>query len=128
MLRKSTLKRADLLKYLADPTMKSLGGLPILAETELTASEAAIQIHLPRFGDVIRLAIDQLGLHTICEFAYELATLFSQFYNECKVVEVDQATNKPTGIRVDRLLLAEAVGDILLATFGILGLRPIDKM
>jgi arginyl-tRNA synthetase len=31
-------------------------------------------------------------------------------------------------VRIDRLLLAEAVGDLLLQVFNILGIQPIDKM
>jgi arginyl-tRNA synthetase len=104
MLRKSSLTRAQLLDYIAaaEPKPSKIGAVRAAvagAGEQVTASELALLQYVARFGDTLRTAIDTLALHGICEFAYELATVFSQFYNECKVVEKDAATGVCTHVR-----------------------------
>ncbi len=45
---------------------------------------------LLRFPDMIVRIADDLFLHPLCEFMYEVATAFTEFYDVCYCVEKDQ--------------------------------------
>lgn len=38
--------------------------------------------------------MDDLFLHTLCDYLYELATTFTEYYDACYVVEKDRQTGK----------------------------------
>lgn len=48
---------------------------------------------LLRFPDMIVRIADDLFLHPLCEFMYEVATAFTEFYDVCYCVEKDQVLN-----------------------------------
>ena len=45
---------------------------------------------LLRFPEMIIKIADDLFLHPLCEFMYEVATTFTEFYDVCYCVEKDQ--------------------------------------
>lgn len=45
-----------------------------------------------RFPEVITKMMEDLVLHPLCDFLYELATTFTEFYDACYVVEKDRNT------------------------------------
>ena len=47
---------------------------------------------LLRFPEIILRIMDDLMLHTLCDFLYEVATTFTEFYDVCYVVEKDRQT------------------------------------
>ena len=47
-----------------------------------------------RFPDVIEKILDDLLLHSLCDFIYELATVFTEFYDQCYCVEKDRQTGR----------------------------------
>ena len=49
---------------------------------------------LLRFPEVIHRMMEDLMLHTLCDYMYELATMFSEFYDSCYVVEKDRTTGE----------------------------------
>ena len=59
--------------------------------------------------------------HFVCEYVYELATVFSEFYDTCKVVDNGV-------VNVSRVLFIEATRQVFLRCFKILGLRPLERM
>jgi len=82
---------------------------------------------LLRFGEVLHRITDDLLLHPLCDFMYEVANTFTEFYEKCYCVEKDKA-GKIVKINLERILLCEATASILHTCFTILGLKPVEKM
>lgn len=83
---------------------------------------------LLRFPEIILRIMDDLMLHTLCDFLYEVATTFTEFYDVCYVVEKDRQTGEIVKVNMGRLLLCEAAAQTMSACFKILGLRMVDRM
>ena len=47
-----------------------------------------------RFPEVLQKILDDLLLHTLCDYIYELATTFTEFYDSCYCVEKDRQSGK----------------------------------
>lgn len=47
-----------------------------------------------RFPEIIERCVADLTPHTLCDYLYELATTFTEFYDACYVVEKDRQTGK----------------------------------
>lgn len=45
-----------------------------------------------RFPEILNKILDDLLLHTLCDYLYELATTFTEFYDSCYCVEKDRQT------------------------------------
>uniref|UniRef100_A0A8C1XY26 Arginine--tRNA ligase, cytoplasmic n=1 Tax=Cyprinus carpio TaxID=7962 RepID=A0A8C1XY26_CYPCA len=45
-----------------------------------------------RFPEILQKITDDLLLHTLCDYLYELATTFTEFYDSCYCVEKDRQT------------------------------------
>lgn len=83
---------------------------------------------LLRFPDIIWKISDDLLLHTLSEFMYEVATTFTEFYDSCYCVEKDRQTKEIVKINKDRVVLCEVTAMILAKCFYILGLEPVERM
>jgi arginyl-tRNA synthetase len=57
---------------------------------------------LLRFHDVLALITKDLCLHHLCEYVYEIATTFTEFYDNCYCVEKD-STGEMTAVLVKRI-------------------------
>ncbi|CAG9762915.1 unnamed protein product [Ceutorhynchus assimilis] len=82
---------------------------------------------LVRFSDVLLKITEDLCLHHLCEYVYEIATTFTEFYDACYCIEKD-SSGDVVKIHVGRILLAEAAAMIMERCFDILGLKPVSKM
>lgn len=82
---------------------------------------------LLRFPDVLLKITNDLCLHTLCEYCYEIACAFTEFYDKCYCVEKNKA-GEIVKINMDRLILTEATAMILEQCFSLLGLKPVEKM
>ena len=82
---------------------------------------------LLRFADVLVKTADDLYLHTLCEYMYEVATAFSEFYDNCYCVEKNKS-GEILKINMGRIVLCEMTAKILAKCFDILGLTPVEKM
>lgn len=47
-----------------------------------------------RFPEILQKTVDDLLLHTLCDYLYELATTFTEFYDNCYCVEKDRQTGE----------------------------------
>lgn len=47
-----------------------------------------------RFPEILQKILDDLLLHTLCDYVYELATTFTEFYDNCYCVEKDRQTGE----------------------------------
>ncbi|CAH1267869.1 RARS [Branchiostoma lanceolatum] len=83
---------------------------------------------LVRFPEIISKILEDLYMHTLCEFMYELSTTFTEFYDVCYCVEKDRKTGEVIKVNMGRLLLCEVTASILATCFSILGISPVNRM
>ncbi|CAN9501036.1 unnamed protein product [Ophioblennius macclurei] len=81
-----------------------------------------------RFPEILSKILDDLLLHTLCDFLYELATTFTEFYDSCYCVEKDRQTGEVVKINMWRMLLCEATAAVMAKGFDILGINPVSRM
>jgi len=82
---------------------------------------------LLRFPEIITRMTEDLLLHSLCEFMYEVANVFTEFYENCYCVEKN-SSGDIVKVNYERLLLCDATANILAACFNILGLKPVQRM
>ena len=58
---------------------------------------------------------------------YEVATAFSEFYDNCYCVEKNKS-GEIVKINMGRIILCEVTAKVLAKCFDILGLTPVEKM
>ncbi|KAB0364298.1 hypothetical protein FD754_008454 [Muntiacus muntjak] len=81
-----------------------------------------------RFPEVLQKILDDLLLHTLCDYIYELATTFTEFYDSCYCVEKDRQSGEVLKVNMWRMLLCEAVAAVMAKGFDILGIKPVQRM
>ncbi|XP_064636774.1 arginine--tRNA ligase, cytoplasmic-like [Lineus longissimus] len=91
-------------------------------------TEWRLAITILKFTEIICRILDDLFLHTLCEYLYELSQVFTDFYDVCYCVEKDRKTGEVIKVHMSRLLLCEATSSIMTAGFNILGITPVEKM
>jgi len=86
------------------------------------ASEGALVRHLLDFPDAIATAAERRETHEVPRYAYELATAFSAFYRDCKVLTDDAALSSA------RLALVDATRSVLANALELLGISAPESM
>lgn len=81
-----------------------------------------------RFPEILQKILDDLFLHTLCDYLYELATTFTEFYDNCYCVEKDRQTGNVVKINMGRMLLSDATAAVMAKGFDILGIKPVQRM
>jgi len=101
------------------------GPLPLDHERELKLAK-----HLLKFSDCLLSVLENLQIHKICDYVYELATLFHDFYKECYVVSKlsSDDSQQIAKINFHRLILCENAASVCKDCFKILGITPLDRM
>jgi arginyl-tRNA synthetase len=89
---------------------------------KLTEEEKQLVKQLVKFSEVVEEATKNLRLHLICDYAYGLATIFSNFYQSCPVLK---ATGK---MRNFRLALVSATEQVLKNSLSLIGIEVPEKM
>jgi arginyl-tRNA synthetase len=84
--------------------------------------EKRLAFHLARYPDLIATAARTLAVNLVAEYAFDLATIFSQFYRDCGVLNADPP------LRAARLLLVRAVRDVLVNACSVLGVPVIERL
>ncbi|CAB3230713.1 unnamed protein product [Arctia plantaginis] len=82
---------------------------------------------LVRFPEVLLKVANDLFLHSLCEYLYEISSVFTEFYDKCYCVEKDKEGNVVT-INYSRLMLCDATATVMDKCFDILGIRSVSKM
>ncbi|XP_026478044.1 probable arginine--tRNA ligase, cytoplasmic isoform X2 [Ctenocephalides felis] len=82
---------------------------------------------LLKFPDVLIKITHDLFLHHLCEYMYEVATSFSEFYDNCYCIEKNKA-GEIVKVNMNRLMLCELTAMTLIKCFDILGLKPVSFM
>uniref|UniRef100_UPI00398EE9EA arginine--tRNA ligase, cytoplasmic isoform X1 n=1 Tax=Pristiophorus japonicus TaxID=55135 RepID=UPI00398EE9EA len=81
-----------------------------------------------RFPEILHKILDDLYLHTLCDYLFELATTFTEFYDTCYCVEKDRQTGEVVKVNMWRMLLCDATAAVMAKGFAILGLKPVQRM
>ncbi|HEX2767639.1 MAG TPA: arginine--tRNA ligase [Candidatus Limnocylindria bacterium] len=85
-------------------------------------SELALVDHLLELPDTVAQAAERRETHEVPRYAYELATAFSAFYRDCKVLTDDSA------LSAARLALVDATRSVIANALGLLGISAPDSM
>lgn len=81
-----------------------------------------------RYVEVVVRTLDDLYMHSVCEYLYELTTTFTEFYDKCYCIEKDKETGAIVKVNMQRLLLCEATAMVIGQLFHILGIKALDRM
>ncbi len=92
------------------------------SELLMHPSELGLVRHLLDFPDAIAIAAERRETHEVPRYAYELATAFSAFYRDCKVLTED------AGLTVARLALVDATRSVLANALELLGISAPESM
>lgn len=82
--------------------------------------EFNLAVHLLRFPEIINEVAEDLFPNRLCEYLFELANHFHQFFRDCRIIGAEQQTS--------RLLLSELTAKTLKLGMGLLGLETVEKM
>jgi len=82
---------------------------------------------LCRFPEITLRCMEELVLHPLCEYIYELAGTLTEFYDACICIEKNKQ-GEIVNVDMNRLALLEAVARIFEEGFHILGLKPVSRM
>jgi len=90
---------------------------------KLTEQEKELIKLLVKFPEIVEQAAKDLRPHYICNYAYDLATIFSTFYQFCPVLKAETEQQKNF-----RLTLVKATKIVLANALKIIGIGPLEKM
>lgn len=83
---------------------------------------------LCRFPEVLLRILDDLCMHTLCDYLYEVANTFTEFYEVCYCVEKNKQTGEVVKVDMGRVMLCEATASVMAKCFDVLGIQPVQKM
>ncbi|KAK0417930.1 hypothetical protein QR680_013285 [Steinernema hermaphroditum] len=116
--RNLTVTSEDVSSYVAG---LEEGTLPLTDEREI-----ALAKHILKFSDCLLAVLDSLQPHQLCDYLYNLATSFHDFYTTCYVIHRDNDGNET--INMHRVVLLDVTAKMMDTCFQLLGLRTIEKM
>ncbi|SEI80677.1 arginyl-tRNA synthetase [Pseudomonas linyingensis] len=99
--------------------IEEIGGqIQLQAEQEL-----ALAAKLEQFAEVLNSVADKGVPHILCSYLYELAGLFSSFYENCPILAAEDEA-----VQQSRLRLAALTGRTLQQGLELLGLTTLERM
>jgi arginyl-tRNA synthetase len=128
---RSIFRRADEVAAGAGITAGTADTVVAAAETAahggaiaITAGpERALALKLLGFGAVITGVGESTEPHRLCGYLFEVASLFTTFYEECPVLKAE-----PAALRASRLALCALTHDVLTTGLGLLGVPVPERM
>ncbi|WEL55275.1 arginine--tRNA ligase [Pseudomonas kermanshahensis] len=94
------------------------GKIVLQAEKELD-----LAARLAQFGEVLNSVADKGTPHVLCSYLYDLAGLFSSFYENCPILAAETPEQQQS-----RLRLAALTGRTLKQGLELLGLETLERM
>ncbi|MWP62044.1 arginine--tRNA ligase [Gilliamella sp. Pas-s25] len=88
-----------------------------------TDKERALAIRLIQFDETISTVAREGTPHVLCAYLYDIATLFSSFYENCPILTADSES-----LMQSRLKLACLTAKTLKIGLDMLGIKTVDKM
>ncbi|MFI8854960.1 arginine--tRNA ligase [Streptomyces sp. 891-h] len=92
-------------------------------ELELAPAERALALHLDAFADTLVTAADEYEPHKVTAYLYELATLYSRFFENCPVLKADTTEQSE-----NRLFLCDLTAEVLHQGLALLGIRTPERL
>ena len=86
-------------------------------------AERELARKLLEFGSVVTQVAETAEPHRLCTYVFEVASLFTSFYEQCPVLKADDEET-----RNSRLALCAAVLRMLTVGLGLLGVPIPDRM
>ena len=86
-------------------------------------TEVSLALHLVRFEEVLQQSLVDYTPNLITEYLYELAKLFSSFYDQCSVLNADTQSEA-----YSRLKLSWIVAETLKCGLKLLGIGVVERM
>ena len=77
--------------------------------------------------DKVNQVEQDLYMHVLCDWVYDLACSFTKFYDNCYVLEKNQKTGEEK-LNKDRLILVALTSMIMQKAFKVLGFLPTSRM
>jgi arginyl-tRNA synthetase len=84
--------------------------------------EIALAKHLLNFGLILEAVADEYRPNFLCNYLYNLAGLFTRFYESCPVLKADSRT------RNSRLILCDLTARVLKQGLFVLGIETLEQM
>jgi arginyl-tRNA synthetase len=83
--------------------------------------EIALAKHIAKFPELIKSVAQNFKPNSLASYAYELATLFNQFYRDCRVIGSGKFESP-------RLVLVKAAAQTLKNSLNLLGINAPEYM
>lgn len=100
--------------------LSTVSHAPLLLQT---AEERGLALHLLQFPDLLYEVADDLGLHRLCDYLYELAAAYHRFYERCPILQHPEA-----GVKASRLHLSNLTQRTLQQGLDLLGIQTLAQM
>ncbi len=85
--------------------------------------ERRLAVTIAGYNDVVEQVAEEGYPHYLCGYLYDLATRFTQFYDQCPILKAASEADKTR-----RLVLAHQAGTTLRAGLDLLGIGVVEKM
>ncbi|MEU6687555.1 arginine--tRNA ligase [Streptomyces sp. NPDC046832] len=92
-------------------------------ELELAPAERALGLHLDAFGDTVFEAAAEYAPHKLAAYLYQLASLFTTFYDKCPVLKAETQEQIE-----NRLFLCDVTARTLHRGMALLGIRTPERL
>ncbi|GJQ30551.1 MAG: arginine--tRNA ligase [Phycisphaerae bacterium] len=86
-------------------------------------AEKNLALALLRYPGAVRGVADTLEPHRLCQYLYDLAGVFSTFFDQCPVLAAETPAQ-----RDGRLRLCDLAGRVLADGLGVLGIPTVERM
>ncbi|MGW1183172.1 arginine--tRNA ligase [Streptomyces drozdowiczii] len=93
-------------------------------ELELAPAERALGLHLDQFGEVLAEVAAQYEPHKLAAYLYQLASLYTTFYDQCHVLSEDNTAE----VVENRLFLCDITARTLHRGMDLLGIRTFERL
>ncbi|MEV5983368.1 arginine--tRNA ligase [Streptomyces sp. NPDC052114] len=92
-------------------------------ELGLAEAERALGLHVDAFGDTLAEAAAEYAPHKLAAYLYQLASLYTSFYDKCPVLKADT----PEQVE-NRLFLCDVTARTLHQGMALLGIRTPERL
>ncbi|MFE0772048.1 arginine--tRNA ligase [Streptomyces sp. NPDC058861] len=93
-------------------------------ELELAPAERALGLHLDGFAETVADAAAEYAPHKLTAYLYQLASLYTTFYDQCPVIKPEPARE----VAENRLFLCDLTARTLHQGMALLGIRTPERL
>ncbi|KAE9543373.1 hypothetical protein AGLY_002173 [Aphis glycines] len=83
---------------------------------------------LLRFSEVLSKITEDFCLHHLCEYLYDVATTFNEFYDNCYCIEKNSQTGEIEKVYTGRILLCKITAEYMNTGLTLLGINTVSRM